>query len=600
MDEVITQLGLLLTQTRFARRALEDIERATGQYGSYAFTAAITPAGSPPLLDGALRVHIVNLRDLTAGGGFGDTVTGLLGGIGSFIGNLVGGAVGGTIGSMRLAAALGTINALAGRVERIIDKLGLSKTAQAPPAGGVAGTGASAGAAAATPSAAGGQPDFMNQLSTLRQRVDAATALLRAANGTPTQGTGEGAAALAAPEAAAYRSWVDSLTAMLATATRAVGGLVVAIPTAIAALAWLLDRLPDVRNAVTDTLRFVVRSALVLRGAMIVLGLETIAMLARVAAMAVRTLADTVTGALAAIFDALAKLLDGALKLGAVLGSAITKTINSLLNWLVPTVDKILRDLGELRIFRLVYQLADIAHHFFGAGKDKPGAPAGSAANPAAPGSVPIAPPKPPDLVALMNEVSADAKTMTDKIKTAATELVNKPTEALQNGLTTFAQKLDEAAIKESRLSGTKLDDRLRGIATNATETANRLLPVSTTPPDTAFHPIAAAYGQWLATGGLQRLLDSMTEYFTTPTSPPSAPKTTTPATDLPMVQIGEVIIDIAGPPSPPLRADEALRGEGTPLLPGDGYELDRIHSLHRMDELRGSRGRRRPHRPIF
>ena len=38
-----------------------------------------------------------------------------------------------------------------------------------------------------------------------------------------------------------------------------VGGLVVAVPTVVAGVSWLFDRLPDFRDAIVDTLRFVVK-----------------------------------------------------------------------------------------------------------------------------------------------------------------------------------------------------------------------------------------------------------------------------------------------------------------------------------------------------
>jgi hypothetical protein len=605
MDEVITQLGLLLTQTRFARRALEDIERATAQYGSYPFTAALGTSGaafgSPPLLDGALRV--VNIGDLAPASGFGDTVAGLLGGVGSFIGNLFGGAVGGTLGSMKLVAAIPTINTLAGRIERIIDKLGLGQgqAASATPAGATVTPGA---AAAATPPAAGGQSEFLAQLSSLRGKFDAVTSLLQAANGpgSPGGATAVTPPVVAAPDAERWRAWVDSLTMALEAATRLVGGLIVAVPTAIAALSWLFDRLPDFRNAITDTLRFVVRNVLLLRGAVIVLALETIAMIARVAAMAVRTLAATVNDALAALFAALAKLLDGALQLGAVLGKAITDTVNQLLNWLVPTVDKILRNLGELRVFRLIARLIDVLPALLALGGNKTAKAAGTAENPAVEGRPPLPAPAPPDLAAIMNQVSADAKAVTDKITDASRQLVDKPTTALREGLTTFAQQLDEAAIKEAELSDTNLAKRLDTLGTRATESAKMLLPVEPAHAETAFHPIAAAYGQWLATGGLAQLLDSMTTYFTTPPSHPEATTRSRDAESVPVVQIDEVVIDIAA--AKPLDASPDsvpnMWGPGDFPLSRPDDELDRITGQQRLDEIRGSRLQRRRHVPVF
>ena len=59
-DDLLTNIGLMLTQVRYARRALEDIERSTARYAGFAFASALSagPAfGAPPMLDGALKVR---------------------------------------------------------------------------------------------------------------------------------------------------------------------------------------------------------------------------------------------------------------------------------------------------------------------------------------------------------------------------------------------------------------------------------------------------------------------------------------------------------------------------------------------------------------
>src|SRR5437879_1804869 len=125
MDEeqaLIGQIGLLLTQLRYARRALEDIERSTARYGSIDFTGALaagTRFGAPPLLDGALKVHVVNLNDLTTGGGISGFLENLLGGVGGFFGNFFSGLVGGAISGLRMPEVVGQIVQLADKLERI-------------------------------------------------------------------------------------------------------------------------------------------------------------------------------------------------------------------------------------------------------------------------------------------------------------------------------------------------------------------------------------------------------------------------------------------------------------------------------------------------
>ena len=605
MDDVITQLGLLLTQTRFARRALEDIERTTSRYGSFAMTSAAPSGaafGSPPLLDGALRVHVVNIQDLSPTSGF--DIGGIFGGIGAFVGNLFGGIVGGTVGSVMLAKSLGTIQTLAGQVERIIDKLGLGKSAPQP-------ADAAKGAKPETPAAAGGKTDLVEQLDSVRAKFDLATAALRSNGQLVAPATG-GSSAVSAPDLERWQVLVDSVTVSLSTATRLVRGLVIAVPLVIAGVAWLFDRLPDFRNAIVDTLRFVVRNALVLTQAFVVMALETVAMIARVAAMAIRTLATIIDEALAALFAALAKLLQGALELGGILAGAITKTVNQLLDWLVPKIDEILRHIGELRVFRLLSRFVDVLPSILvllGSTPPPPN-PDGSGSKGDVPNVTPLKVPDPPDLKAIMMQVGKDAKASTDALTKTAKELVDAPTNVLHKGLIDFGDKLDKEAEKQSSLVTANLAKRLPELAKNADEKTKALLPTEPGTASqnvwdrlrgqTAFHPIAAAYGQWLASGGLTQLLNSMSSYFTNPESPSDKPAARTPATD-PVVRIDEVVIDIA-----PAR-QQSSAGPGRTAYDADGSLLSRYGSARervefedRSDQRRGLMGQPRPHVPIW
>src|SRR3954452_25104686 len=105
MDELVSQIGLLLSQLRFARRALEDIERSTARYSGVTFAVAVAAGpkfGEPPLLSGALKVYVTNINDLTISRGGVGLFEGLLGGIGRFFGGLAGGFAGGIIGGVSL------------------------------------------------------------------------------------------------------------------------------------------------------------------------------------------------------------------------------------------------------------------------------------------------------------------------------------------------------------------------------------------------------------------------------------------------------------------------------------------------------------------
>ena len=157
---------------------------------------------------------------------------------------------------------------------------------------------------------------------------------------------------------------------------------------------------------------------------------------------------------------------------------------------------------------------------------------------------------------------------------------------------------------------GTKLADQLTSIGEKSKSAAEALLPgAAATGKDnvwdrlrsqTPFHPIAAAYGQWLATGGLTQLLDSMSTYFAAPSARSDNP--TTPSVEaVSVVEIDEVVIDIT-PAASQAPAPEAYE---TPWGPAEypmtrGSDLERIERQRRLDEWRGNRGQRRPHVPIF
>src|SRR5687767_750094 len=98
-EVIIGQLGLLLSTLRYMRRAVEDIERNTARYSGISFAPVFSEGarfGEPPLLNGALKVYIVNINDLTAPPE-GGILEGILGGVGRFIGGAVGGLIGGTM-----------------------------------------------------------------------------------------------------------------------------------------------------------------------------------------------------------------------------------------------------------------------------------------------------------------------------------------------------------------------------------------------------------------------------------------------------------------------------------------------------------------------
>src|SRR5512140_1463145 len=135
-EEIITQLGLILGQLRFTRRAVEDIERSTARYGGFSFATALAAGprfGEPPMVNGALKVYVININDLAPGSGIGGFLEGLLGGIGRFFGGFLGGIVGGTISGVALPYIIAQMDRITARIERILQLAGFG-TGTSPPA----------------------------------------------------------------------------------------------------------------------------------------------------------------------------------------------------------------------------------------------------------------------------------------------------------------------------------------------------------------------------------------------------------------------------------------------------------------------------------
>src|SRR4051794_32083986 len=172
-DQIVTQMGLLLTQLGAVRRAIEDIARATSRYAGFAFADAFTPGtgfGTPPMRGGALLVYVSNISDLVSGGGVTGFFEGLLGGIGRFFGGLFGGLISGTIGGVLLPVMIAQVDSIVGNICDILDRLGIRAGAQARPA-----------AQPSSPEAAMTDRPLSEQLGEFRDILSLATGLFEAA-----------------------------------------------------------------------------------------------------------------------------------------------------------------------------------------------------------------------------------------------------------------------------------------------------------------------------------------------------------------------------------------------------------------------------------
>ncbi|WP_432949906.1 hypothetical protein ACQPXM_17695 [Kribbella sp. CA-253562] len=584
-EVLITQLGLLLTQTRYARRALEDIERATSAYATFTFTSVIAAGprfGEPPLFDGALKVHVVNISDLAPGGGFGDFLEGLLGGVGRLIGNIPGGLIGGTISSYSIVGSLPTIHAIAVRVENILAMIGMRAT---DPVGKAI-------------SGARGEPvggsTLLAQLAAIKAAVDSLTGLFAAASGRP-----EPAAGMPEPVTADGTRWLrllDSATATLSALSRLADGLIIALPIVVGSISWLIARLADIRLALAETLRFLLRQALMLRGLVAVTVFDTLAMVARTAAGVLGILQATVGSVLGSVFEMVREALLAVFDLAGVLGEAIKKTVDALLNWLVPTVDVILRNLGDLRVFRVLTHviriLPAILPVVYELAKDHPiqdrtvldrlnDAAQLPFLDPTRPGGVavtaPVTPPEAPNLRAILTDPAlvGRATGALDRIQQVTQDGLRISGDAVTSGLRDIGGKLDRAAAEEAAVSNSSLAKRLDEVRDRSAELSGQLVVGEKIRTGTGLEAIADAYEKWLTGGGLDTLLGTITRHFASTEGRAGVPAAAaaTAVLDRPRatVQIDEMIIEVGGaapaPESP--RAEPAPEPPG-PLGPGD------------------------------
>jgi hypothetical protein len=540
--ELITQLGLLLTQTRFGRRALEDIERATSTYGTFAFTSVITAGpnfGAPPMYEGALKVHVVNIDDLAPGGGFGDFLSGLLGGLGGFVGNLIGGAAGGAVSQFRLVWSFQDIARLAEHVEHILTMIGgPAVTPTAKPAPG----------AGAPPSPATG---LIAQLESIKSAVDSLTKLFQAA-GAPPVG--------AQPPV----DQLGSATTLLNAVAKVVDGLVLALPIAVGSLALLISRLGDIRQGIAETLRFGLRVTLLLRGALLVLALDTVAVVARVGATVVGVLASTVDGIIGGVFDGVQQALIAVLRIGVVLGDAVRTTVDGLLNWLIPTIDAVLRNLGDLRAFRIITHLVRILPAVLPLVfqlltdtqvSDKQQNALTKAAELGFPATSfdsagPVAVrPAPPNFAAALSDPAfiAGLTEPLGKVRKLGTDALDLGTGQLSDGLRTIGSTLEAAARAETQLSDARLGRALDDVSTQSARLADRLVVGEAATPQTGLTAVANAYEAWLTHGGLDGLLSSITGHFASPAGHDGIPRRAAESADRTRatVQIDEVVVDV-------------------------------------------------------
>lgn len=545
MDELIQQIGLLLTQLRYTRRSLEDIERSTARYTTFTFASALTAGprwGEPPLFGGALKVWVVNINDLApASGGL---LEGLLGGIGRFFGGLFGGLIGGTIAGVALPVMIAQVERIAATVERIVKNLAPTT----PPAKD------GQNAAAKT----GESGSLFDKLGEIKDVVDSFTALFQAAS-DPKK-----AADTSNPLTPGATRWLmvlQTADALVRGITLVIKGLTLLLPEVIGTLALLLSRLDTIKLAVIELLQFILREALLLRGVALLILFDTLSAAAKLAANVLGILGLTIQDVITSIFKIFNSVFDAALAAIQFLSQGLANTIDALLKWLIETVVTAMTTIADTRIFRvavyaiqsLPYILPALVLLVRNTSLSKTDSDALDSAKLLSitpttfPGGSPPALPKFPDVSATLLDPKAVGglrdtidKSLANVIDLMGTVFGDTSKAAMQVGY-----KLDGAA--SDRVFTAALDKHIATLRDSAKTLAGTLDPAQAAAkaavgaqPSSELALIASAYEGWLSSpSGLKSLLGNITAFIKeTPTSGPEG------ATSLAAKAIGPSVID--------------------------------------------------------
>ncbi|MDN5791406.1 MAG: hypothetical protein L0H25_11130, partial [Micrococcales bacterium] len=347
-DAVITQIGLLLTQVHYSRIALEGIERATTRYAGIALSmqgtgsGAGTPWGAPPMVDGALKVYVVNISDLTAGASIGDVLAGVIGAAGRFLGGFAGGVAGGAVAGIALPWMLHEAARLTEHLDGVLTRLGLGP--------GTSGTSASS---------AGGST-LSDQLQSVSRLVRDLTALFTLAAGPEPGGATTTGAAGEGPAGGVTAALRPAL-ALATAATHLVDGLILLLPIAMGSIASLLNHLGRIEVAVLDLVEFGLRGALLLRAAVLGMALDAVSVVGRLAATTIGLVVTALDTIIPSVFRLLVTGLETGLTALAIVSTGVKNLVDGLLLWLRDGLGSMLIFIGNLRVFRLVEHLAQIA-----------------------------------------------------------------------------------------------------------------------------------------------------------------------------------------------------------------------------------------------
>jgi hypothetical protein len=506
-DQIVAQMGLLLTQVRYSRIALEHIERATTAYAGIALSipggGGAAALGAPPLIDGALKVYVVNINDLTAGPGIGDMLAGVIGGAGRFLGGFFGGLAGGAVGSLAFPYLFVQMRQIVESIERIVNSLGLNVATddakKPPPSGG---------------------PSIMVQLRSLSEVLREVAAVFRAA--APA-----GPSVAAPPTTGPVHTYLELVRGV----ANVVDGLILLVPLLTGALASFLLRLRDIQFAIVDMLQFGLRNVLLLRAAVLAIVLDTLSLAGRLAAGVVEIVATAVETVLESVFRVIHAGLVGVLGVMRIVSTGVKSTVDALMIFLRDGVGSLLIFLGGLRVFQLAFHLAQVLPAVLPAIArivDRPlsreeTAALGTAASllPTAPTSAATAPPIAafPDVANtfLTPGAEADLVHRIDSMGQTIRDEAGTSSRAVQGAFEGMSVRMrDTVGTLDDGLDQT-LTTRLataRGHAVQLADSLRVAEEASRRRPATGLETIASAYEGWLRGGGLQTLMGELDAHF--------------------------------------------------------------------------------------
>lgn len=592
MDEdlFIGLFGLILTQLRYARRALEDVERSTARYSGGSFAAALQAGprfGAPPMLEGALKVHIVNINELTsAQNGLGALFGNLMTGLGGMIGGIGGGFLGGLIGGaalhdnlMQLRKIVEGLPPILAFIDRHDDK-DKDKNKKEAPADYAGLTGLLRAVTQMLPPLT----DLVNALGANLPKLAEPIKTLFGLFQTDDKKTGQasvGAAAVPAPPI----DWVRFVEALVPV----VKGATLLVPILVGAFASLVVHLGDVQRAITELLSWALRLVFLLRGAVLVVLYDTVAAAARVAGTTLTALSDAILGIMNAVFASVERGLALAMDLLAAFTKGISNTLDAIVGWMRTTLFETLTMLGNLPIFAAIVNAVNASAALLSLISGMP--PPKPVAMPSAGVGTGLS--KEGPQVELSKAFPADemAKLAAD-YNAAVTETSNairKASDKLKDALGDVEKRNRglEAKVGESA-KGSPLDQALKNVEGGSKNLGEKLAEANkrnaATGTSTGLEPIARAYESWLAGGAMNGLLEQITTYLrATPSTGPDAAKSVPGRIVVdaqsagplrPTVEIDEVVIEIDSPNTPPPAEAQGAQGPTTSVTLSQFGEL--------------------------